>query len=280
MTVLVLHPGQMGAALAVQARRSGWRLLWCPAGRSAASACRADAAGLEPADDLHQALATARMVLAVCPPAGAEDLAAQVAAAGYRGIYVEANAISPQRLERIAARLAGSRVVDASIIGPPPSPSAEARLYLAGPPADVAEVSRLFAGTAVQTVDLGERLGDASSLKMAFAAFQKIARTLAGVSYALAEEYGLREQLRAEAARMGGSALADPDYLPSVAARGWRWAPEMQEVAETLHAAGLPSELAVAAQTVLGRWAGDKDLFDLSLEDTLAHLRQPEKENQ
>ncbi|MBG0825785.1 DUF1932 domain-containing protein [Planomonospora sp. ID91781] len=269
----------MGAAIAAQARRSGERLLWCPVGRSTASARRATATGLEPVDDLGQALVQADIVLAVCPPAAAEDLAAQVAAAGYDGIYVEANAISPQRLERIIALLAGAHVIDASIIGSPPSSSASARLYLAGPPADTAVVAHLFTGTAVQTMELGEQLGRASALKMAFAAYQKIARALAGVSYALAEEYDLREQLRAEAGRMGGSALADPDYLPSVAARGWRWAPEMEEVAQTLRAAGLPDDLAAAGQAVLDRWAADKDRFDLSLEEALARLRPSAKDD-
>ncbi|WP_327046589.1 DUF1932 domain-containing protein [Microbispora sp. NBC_01189] len=277
MTLLVLHPGQMGAALAAQALRSGERVLWCPTGRSAATVRRAQEACLDPVENLGEALALADVVLAVCPPASAEAVAAQVAQEGYDGVYVEANAISPQRLEGIVTLLPAARVVDASVIGPPPGLSAEARLYLAGPTTDVAAVSRLFAGTAVRTVDLGEPLGRASALKMAFAGFQKTTRALAAVAFALAGEYGLHEELRAEGARMGGSALADPEYLPSVAARAWRWGPEMLEVAESLRSADLPDELATAAQAVFARWADDKDAFDLPLKDTLAHLKSREE---
>ncbi|MGJ6969368.1 DUF1932 domain-containing protein [Streptosporangium sp. G11] len=274
MTVLVLHPGQMGAAVAAQARRSGERLLWCSAGRSAASVGRADAAGLEAVEDFGQALAAARVVLAVCPPAAAEDLAAQVADTGYDGVYVEANAISPQRLQRIIALLPAATVVDASIIGPPPGPAASARLYLAGPDDETARISRLFTDTAVQSIVLDGPVGRASALKMAFASFQKASRVLAAVSYALAAQYDLTEELRAEAGRMSGSALADPDYLPSVAARAWRWGPEMREVAETLRFVGLPDEMAAAAQTVFARWADNKDIVDLSTAQALAHLER------
>ncbi|MGH3924232.1 MAG: hypothetical protein ACRDTT_15445 [Pseudonocardiaceae bacterium] len=45
--------------------------------------------------------------LSICPPAAveeAEEIATTVAGIGYRGIYVEANAISPTRMHRIAPR--------------------------------------------------------------------------------------------------------------------------------------------------------------------------------
>ena len=135
VTVGVLHPGAMGAAVAAAVRRA--RVLWCPAGRSAATAERARAAGLEPAADLAGLLDACDIVLSICPPAAAEDLASQVADLRYRGTYVEANAISRERMLRIGDRItgAGGRIVDGSIIGPPPVDGAAARLYLAGPAA-------------------------------------------------------------------------------------------------------------------------------------------------
>lgn len=72
---------------------------------------------------------------------------------------------------------------------------------------------------------------------------------------------------------MIGSTLADSDYLPSVAARALRWAPEMHEIADTLREAGLPPELAEGAAAVLRRWQDDKDNAELSLGDTLERLR-------
>jgi len=77
-----------------------------------------------------------------------------------------------------------------------------------------------------------------------------------------------------EAHRNTGSPLADPAYLPSVAARAWRWAPEMHEIADTLTEAGLPPHLALATAEVRSRWEGDKDHRDLPLTDVLRHLTQ------
>jgi hypothetical protein len=59
------------------------------------------------------------------------------------------------------------------------------------------------------------------------------------------------------------------------AARAWCWAPEMEEIAAALRATGLPPALAEASATVLRHWTGDKDRFDLPLEDVLAHLQGP-----
>ncbi len=55
-----------------------------------------------------------------------------VLAHGFTGLYVDANAISPQRAERIAAavRRGGARFVDGSIIGPPAWKPGTTWLYL------------------------------------------------------------------------------------------------------------------------------------------------------
>ena len=97
--------------------------------------------------------------------------------------------------------------------------------------------------------------------------------SLAAVSHALADEFGVTEQLTAEAAILGRNALADRDAVAGVAARAWRWEPEMREVAEALRAVGLPTELAIAGAEVFTRWTPDKDDSGLDTETALAHLR-------
>ncbi|MGL5810767.1 MAG: NAD(P)-binding domain-containing protein, partial [Nocardioides sp.] len=103
--VAVLHPGRMGAAVAAQLRRGGVRVLWCSVGRSAATARRAEEAGFEPVGSLAEVVAVADIVLSICPPEFAEDLATSVAGHGFGGLYVEANAISPGRCVRMAGLL-------------------------------------------------------------------------------------------------------------------------------------------------------------------------------
>lgn len=273
MTVVgLLHPGAMGAAVGSQLVSLGHTVLWCTAGRSAASAGRAASAGLRGVDTVGELLAESSVVLAICPPAAAEDVANLVAGNGFRGVYVDANAISPHRMIRIAELFAD--VVDGSIIGPPPRPDRSARVYLSGPDELVSLVHGLFVGGAAEPVRLSPRIGDASALKMAFGSYNKASHALAAVSQALASEYGVTAELLAEAGRETESALARPHRMPGVAARAWRWAPEMLEAAESFAAVGLPAELATGAAAVLGRWEADKDDADLDVAAALRHLRR------
>jgi 3-hydroxyisobutyrate dehydrogenase-like beta-hydroxyacid dehydrogenase len=273
MIIGLLHPGAMGAAISAVLARGGHEVLWCPEGRSPSTAARADTAGLRRTESLADLLGRAEVVLSVCPPAAAESVAEQVH--GYQRVFVDANAISPPRMTRIAGMLteAGATVVDAAVIGPPPGRGRDARIYLAGPPEAAGLVRDLFPAGPVEAILVTGGIGKASALKMAYGSFQKASRALAAVSHALADEYGVTAELLAEATKLGRNALADRDYLPSAAARGWRWAPEMSEVADTLRALGLPPELAEGAGAVFERWASDKDNHDLDVTTTLRHLR-------
>jgi 3-hydroxyisobutyrate dehydrogenase-like beta-hydroxyacid dehydrogenase len=270
----LVQPGMMGAAIGAQLVAAGHEVRWCPAGRSAHTAARADSAGLLAVGTLGDLLGGSAVVLSVCPPAFADDVADQVAAHGFTGLFVEANAINPARTAGIAARLTHATVVDGSIIGPPPGDRRRARLYLSGPGAAVDTVYGLFDGSAAEPRRVDERIGSASALKMAYGSFQKISRALAAVSHALADEYGVTELLRAEADDLGGNALADRDNLASAATRAWRWAPEMDEVAASLRAVGLPDELATGASQVFHRWDADKDDSTLDADTALRHLRR------
>jgi hypothetical protein len=265
--VTLLHPGAMGAAVGRQAASGGAAVRWVAAGRSAATRARATDAGLEEHAELTSALNGTDIVLSICPPAHAEDVARAIA--GYTGIYVEANAIAPARARRIAALLPGAHVVDGGIIGPPPDHPGSTRLYVSG---DTGPVRDLFDGTALEVVRLPGGVGQASALKMAYASYQKASRVLAAVAHALAGAHGVDDYLRHEADLLRSFPLADVDQFPVVAAKAWRWAPEMLEVAETLGDAALPAGLALGAAAVLQEWTSAKDRDDLHVADALALL--------
>ncbi|MDH6222405.1 NAD(P)-dependent oxidoreductase [Streptomyces pseudovenezuelae] len=273
-TVTLLHPGSMGAPVGARVRRAGARVLYVPAGRGPASIERAREAGLEAAESLEAALAVSDLVLSICPPHAAENVAHEVLGHAFRGIYMDANAISPERTLRIAAAChqRGIVMVDGSIIGAPPGGNGSPRLYLSGDAEAADRVASLFKGTEVLARPLDAGVGAASALKMSFASFQKSARALAAVSHALATSHGVGAELALEAESVTSKILAEVDQLPSVAARAWRWAPEMEEIATTLRSTGLPPDLAEASATVMRHWTADKDRFDLPLEDVLAHL--------
>ncbi|MFJ2407066.1 DUF1932 domain-containing protein [Streptomyces xanthochromogenes] len=271
-TIGLLHPGAMGAAIGGQLVHAGHRVLWCPTGRSQATAKRAATAGLTPSDDLQQLLGEADVVLSICPPASAEDLARTATA--YTGTWVEANAITLQRAQRIAELLPASRVVDAGIVGSPPLNGKRPTLYLSGPEGTNATAG-LFTGTDVRTHILGERIGQASALKLSYSAYQKASRVLAAVSYGLALDHGVDQELLDVAGKRPGSYLVETSYIPKIAARAWRWGPELLEAADMLDEAGLPDDMLRAAAAILARWEPAKNDNRMDVDQALAQLRDP-----
>lgn len=272
MTTLgVLHPGSMGAAVAEQAASTGTTVLWCGAGRSPATRKRAEESGLTETGSLDELVARSDVIMSLCPPANAEQLASEVADLGFVGVYVEANAIAPTRVLRIEALLRRAVFVDGAVVGSPPRRGKTTRLYLAGGEGAMRTAADLFAGTSVDTRLLSGGTGQASALKLSYSSYQKASRVLAAVAHGLAAEHGVQEELLDIAALRTTNYLSELDYVPKTAARAWRWAPEMQEAADALLAAGLPSELADAAAATMLRWQQSKNA-NLTVGDALTQL--------
>ncbi|MET9815367.1 DUF1932 domain-containing protein [Streptomyces sp. NPDC006355] len=260
-TIGLLHPGSMGCAFGAQLRAGGHTVLWCPDGRSNATRHRAKQAGLEPGT-LPELVSRSDVLLTLCPPAAAEDVAAQVAQQGVLDtsrIYVEANAVAPPRVQRIADRLAPMPVIDAAVVGSPPVGGKTPTLYLSGPSKQADRIVELFARTDVRTHVLGDSIGQASALKLAYSSYQKVSRVLAAVAYGAAESYGVADELLVIAAKRTRSYLLETDYIPKTAARAWRWGPELEDAAALLADAGLPDSLMHAAASTLARWDGKRD---------------------
>ncbi|MFD8303230.1 DUF1932 domain-containing protein [Streptomyces sp. NPDC059690] len=273
-TVGLLHPGSMGSAFGAQLRARGHVVLWCPDGRSDTTRRRADQAGLEP-EVLPELVSRSDVLLSLCPPAAAEETAAQVAELGMAGagtIYVEANAVAPSRVVSIASRLAPMPVIDAAVVGSPPVSGKSPTLYLSGADKPADRIVELFAGTDVRTHILGDTIGKASALKLAYSSYQKVSRVLAAVAYGAAESYGVADELLVIAAKRTRSYLVETDYIPKTAARAWRWGPELEDAAALLADVGLPDSLMHAAATTLARWDSNRD-ERLDIAEALEALR-------
>jgi 3-hydroxyisobutyrate dehydrogenase-like beta-hydroxyacid dehydrogenase len=266
-TVGLLHPGEMGAALGRCLAAAGHQVLWVPEGRSAASAARATAAGLSiVSGGLAGLTRKAEVIVAVCPPHAALDLARQVA--GFSGVYADANAVSPATAREIGRIIeaGGASYVDGGIIGTPPVAPGFIRLYLSG--ARAGKVQRLFAGSEVDArVIGGDALYAASALKMAYASWTKGSAALLLTARALARAEEVEETLVAEwGISQPGLTERSARAAGSAEAKGWRWVAEMEEIAETMAAAGLPDGFHQAAaevyRRVQGRAAGDAPAAD------------------
>jgi 3-hydroxyisobutyrate dehydrogenase-like beta-hydroxyacid dehydrogenase len=251
----LLHPGAMGAAVGAALAAPGHEVLWASAGRSDATAARAADAGLVDAGEVPALLERSEVVLSICPPHAAPDVAAQVA--GFGGLFVDCNAIAPFTASAVARTVeaGGAAYVDGGIVGPPPADGASTRLYLSGPRA--AEVAALFAGTPVDARDLGPEPAAASALKMAYAAWTKGAAALLLAALAAAERLGVEAALRAEWAHSLPDLPARAERARADATeKGWRWVGEMEEIARTFADAGLPAGFHQAAAEVFA--AGER----------------------
>ena len=233
----LLFPGSMGAAVGAAARAE---VLWASEGRSEATAKRAS--GFRDVGAVEELVLAADIVLSICPPAIAEEVAERVFALGFDGTFVEANAITPERMRRIAT--IGDSVVDGSIIA-----STGIHLYLVGQGSG--EVAELFEGSDVEAITLDADIGAASALKMAFGGWNKIGTALTAQAYAIARAYGVDEAL-------AGEGVDSERFVRSVR-KAWRWAPEMDEVAATCEALGLPDGMGRGAAELFRRWDAHRD---------------------
>src|SRR3954468_24720157 len=148
----LLHPGEMGAAIGAVLRQRGIDVLWASAGRSGDTAARAEAAWLADIETIRALAERADVILSVCPPHAARDVASAVGA--FDGVYVDANAVAPATVREIAGGF--ERFVDGGIVGPPPRDS-PTHLYLSG--SDARRVDDLFAGTSVDVRVVSNEVG-------------------------------------------------------------------------------------------------------------------------
>jgi len=245
----ILHPGEMGAAVGAALRERGVSVLWASAGRSPATAERAEAAGLEDAGDLGAVCRRSEVLLSICPPHAA--VAVAQAAAGFAGVYVDANAIAPETARAIAS--VHPRFVDGGIVGPPPTRPGTTRLYLSGEEAE--RIAELFAGT---NVDARAISGSASALKAGYAGWTKGSAALLLTVRELARAEGVEDALLEE------WRLSIPELEEHLAGaersarrKGWRWIGEMEEIARSMDAQDLPTGFHEAAAEVFRRAAGE-----------------------
>jgi 3-hydroxyisobutyrate dehydrogenase-like beta-hydroxyacid dehydrogenase len=248
----LLHPGDMGAAVGHCLTGAGYRVLWASEGRGPDTAARARDAGLIDVRTSRGVAAEADIIVSVCPPHAALDVAWAVH--GFAGIYLDANAIAPGTAREVAQLITGSggRYVDGGIIGSPPRTPGTTRLYLSG--GDAAEIQALFAGTALEPRIVPGGDTGASAVKMAYASWTKGTSALLLAARALAQAEGVEDVLLAEWA-LSQPQLADQfsRAARSGVTKGWRWVGEMEEIAHAMASDGLPDGFHQAAAEIYRR---------------------------
>lgn len=272
-TIGLLNPGEMGSKVGAAVRTTGARVLWAGEGRSGETRKRASEAGLEDAGSVTSLVRASEVILSVCPPHAALDVAAQVAALRFAGTFVDGNAVSPATAREIGGIIekGGAAFVDGGIIGPPPLKPGTTRFYVSGTGAE--RIAALLTAGPLQSIVVPGGPGAASTVKMAYASWTKGSSALLLAVCALASAEGVEDSLVREwkmsqpelSARAEGAAKSN-------AKKAWRFIGEMEEIAATFAAAGLPDGFHQGAAEIYRRMEIYKEGPTPSLAEVLRAL--------
>lgn len=262
----VVSPGDMGQAIAGRLKESGLNVYAALEGRSERTRALAREAGLTDCGSMEKLVATCELVISVINPGEALNVAREVAAAMKRTArkiaLADLNAVSPQTA-RDADRMvreAGGIFIDGGIIGPPPRGEKDKpRIYVSGPDAYLFEqVSH--SNLLIRVIS--ERVGDASGVKMCYAAMTKGTTALAVELLVAARKLGVEQALEKEL-RESRNDVFDWQIknIAVMPPKAYRWVPEMQEIAKTFGELGLTRRIfegatdiyALVAATPLGK---------------------------
>ena len=267
----ILHAGEMGISVAASAINSGHKVYSFSQGRSDRTRMRAAKYDLTETDSLFQLCQTCEVILSICPPHAAEDVARAVSEAGFKGLYLDANAISPLHASIIGKILEANGIpfVDGGIIGGPAWKSKETWLYLSGDYAH--EIASCFSKGPLETKIMGKEIGKASALKMCYAAYTKGTTALLSAILAAAESLAVRDELYQhwDMDEQGFSEQVEKRVI-QVTAKAWRFEGELKEIASMLRETGLPDGFHLSAGEIYHRMAHFKDSKSIpSLDDVL-----------
>jgi len=233
----ILSPGAMGSAISVRLVERGARVLTSLDGRSAATVCRARAAGL--ADVPLETIATADLILSIVTPgeavALAKGLVTPLSKSSHKPVYIDCNALSPKTKIEIAGILAetGCDIIDGVIVGAPPRPGEKGpRIYVSGDHSDRASVLRKL-GLDLRQVD--GPIGTAAALKMSYAGINKGVTAIGTAMLLAASRSGAAAGLYRELAESLPQLLSKFETgIPDMYPKAYRWVAEMHEIAAFL----------------------------------------------
>ena len=259
-TVAVVGTGDMGSAVGGALARAGYRVVTAGAGRSDLSRRLADEAGIEDVGTLDAVVREAQLVLSIVPPAAATTFAAEAVGAmrvaGTRPAFADCNAVAPETVRAIARAIepTGAPFVDVGIVGRGPGVGRErTRFYVSGK----ARSAVLALGVPeIELIDLGEDVGTASAMKMAYSALNKGIDALLAAVLLAAERLGVRETLMTELQFSQTEALERMQArVPFLGATAKRFAPEMAEIARTYESVGVTPDFHRGAEWVYSLFA-------------------------
>ncbi|MGC1271636.1 MAG: DUF1932 domain-containing protein [Croceibacterium sp.] len=238
MRVAIIGAGAMGAGIGGRITRGGGSVLTMLDGRSEASRQRAEAAGMIATD--VAALAQCDLILSIVPPAQSAAVVEQLMpllADNPEIPFCDANALAPASKRILAQQVeaTGGRFTDGSIIGHPPGTDGPGpRLYVSG---GDAQAFTALGQCGIDVRPMPGGVGEASALKMCYAALNKGLTALTTAALLVGQKSGMADALMAELG-LSQTVLLDRARraVPEMYPKAWRWVAEMEEIADFLEA--------------------------------------------
>ncbi|MBI1293920.1 DUF1932 domain-containing protein [bacterium] len=266
----IVSPGDMGHVVGKVLREAGLKVMSCLADRSDRTKALAKAAGIQDMPSYADLVMNTDVIFSILVPAEAKTVSERIAKAMHSTksspLYVDFNAISPATTQSVAKVIkdVGGRFVDGSIIGPPPRTIGATRFYVSGPHASELEILHEYG---IDVIAMSERVGDASALKMCYAALTKGFTALSTELLVAAQALGVGKALEEEFRQSQSAMLVRMEKgLPSMPPKSRRWVGEMEEIADTFAAVGLTPHMLRGAADIY-RFVGDTPLADRNPED-------------
>ena len=242
-TVAIMSPGDMGHAVGQVLSESGIDVITCTDGRSQRTKNLAEMAGLRQVATLEDMVIQADLVLSIMVPSKAMSFVREISphfeSSKTPTNFADCNAVSPQSALAMAEVInqAGGKFIDGGIIGTAPTKGDTPRFYVSGP--DASLVMELD-GRGIIVKAIGNKVGQASGIKMCYAALTKGTNTLHVALLTAASRMGLTDDLRKEFEFSQKSHLAAMEKgISRLPANAHRWIGEMEEIAATFENLGV-----------------------------------------
>ena len=242
-TVAIMSPGDMGHAVGQVLSESGIDVITCTDGRSQRTKNLAEMAGLRQVATLEDMVIQADLVLSIMVPSKAMSFVREISphfeSSKTPTYFADCNAVSPQSALAMAEVInqAGGKFIDGGIIGTAPTKGDTPRFYVSGPDASV--VMDLD-GRGITVKAIGNKVGQASGIKMCYAALTKGTNTLHVALLTAASRMGLTDDLRKEFEFSQKSHLAAMEKgISRLPANAHRWIGEMEDIAATFENLGV-----------------------------------------
>ena len=246
-TVAILSPGVMGHAVGKRLRENELDVITCLSGRSDRTRSLADKAGIRDVPTMEALVEQADLIMSMTVSAAVPSLYSEVArafeATGTSALVAECNAIAPQLVRELGAgghrrwRALRRRVH----YWRAPQTGIRSHFYASGAQADEFAQLNNFGLTALK---LEGGVGQASGIKMCYAAMTKGTSARYSQLLMAAEMMGLTEPLLAEFQSGQQEVLQRMERsIPTVPPRSRRWVSEMEEIRDTFARLGMTPHL-------------------------------------